>query len=251
MAFAMLLSIIVVVPVFALTIWIVWKYRESNVRTKKKYQPDWDRSWLYESIWWGIPMTIILILSVVAWQSAHHLDPYRQLASDKKPLTIQVVSLDWKWLFIYPEQHVASVNQVAIPINTPVDFKITSDTVMNSFWIPQLGGQIYAMPGMVTQLHLMADKTGNYFGTPANITGKGFSTMTFRARASTAQGFEAWLKQAAASPDILNENAYQALAKPSENNPVVYYSAIDPNLFDNIVMNYMMPKHSDMKDMEM
>lgn len=235
-----LLSAIVVVPTFALTIYIAWKYNENN-HSKRKYAPDFDHSRLFESIWWGIPIIIIGILSVVAWNSAHSLDPFRELVSDKKPVTVQVVSMDWKWLFIYPEQHVASVNQAVIPVNTPVDFKVTSDTIMNSFWVPSLGGQIYAMPGMITQLHQIADKPGNYFGSPANIAGKGFSRMNFTVKAVDATDYATWLDQAESSPRKLTVAEYEKLSKPSDNNPVVTYSSVPDDLFTNIVMQYMMP----------
>ena len=240
MIFGLLLSIIVVVPTFSLTIFIAWKYREGNTKPKK-YNPDWDRSRLFESIWWGIPIIIIGVLSVVAWRSAHALDPYKALASSRKPLTIQVVSLDWKWLFIYPDQHVASVNFAQIPLNTPVDFQITSDTVMNSFWVPSLGGQIYAMPGMGTQLHLMASKAGSYNGSSANISGSGFAGMTFTVRAGSRAAFDNWIGQARRSTQPLNTTTYKQLAKPSKYNPPSYYSSTQDNLYNDIMMTYMMP----------
>ena len=160
-----LLMFIVVIPVFALTIFIAYTYRESN--TKATYSPDWDHNRILELLWWGIPCAIIFVLSIFAWQSSHDLDPYKPLNSNTSPITIDVIALDWKWLFIYPQQHIATVNLIEIPLNTPINFIITSDTVMNSFWIPNLGGQIYAMPGMSTQLHLMSDKTGSFYGSPA------------------------------------------------------------------------------------
>lgn len=242
--FALGLSAIVVIPVFALTIFIAWKYRESNhVSSKKqvKYEPDWDNSKLYESIWWGIPIVIILVLSVVTWQSAHDLDPYKQLSHKTKPIPVEVVAMDWKWLFIYPEQGIASVNLVQFPVNTPVEFSITSDTIMNSFWVPQLGGQIYAMPGMVTKLHLIADKAGSYYGSPANIAGRGFSRMTFTAKASSESDFNAWVSAARRSLLQLNQTSYDNLAEPSMSVPVTYYSNVDAKLYDNLVMKYMMP----------
>src|SRR5688572_21939694 len=151
--FASLLSLIVVVPVFALTFYIAWKYRASN--KKAKYTPDWDHHTGIEALWWAIPLALITILSVITYKTSHELDPFRPIASDKKPLTVQVVALQWKWLFIYPEQNIASVNFVQFPEDRPVNFQITSDAPMNSFWIPQLGGQMYAMSGMNTKLHLI------------------------------------------------------------------------------------------------
>src|SRR5476649_775967 len=157
---ATLLMLIVVVPVYVMMFVIAWKYREGN--TKARYTPDWDHSNGLEFLWWAIPMAIIAVLSVITFKSSHELDPFKALSSTKPPITIQVVALQWKWLFIYPNQNIASVNYFRMPANTPVDFEITADSPMNSFWIPQLGGQIYAMPGMSTELHLMADGVGKY-----------------------------------------------------------------------------------------
>lgn len=237
--FALLLSLIVVLPVFALLFGIAWRYREGN--KKAKYTPDWDHNVFIEGIWWLVPSILILILSVVTWNSSHHLDPYRRLASSTKPLTIQVIALDWKWLFIYPEQNIASVNYVKFPTNTPVNFQITADAPMNSFWIPQLGGQIYAMPGMITQLNLMADQAGNYRGSSANISGQGFASMTFTAQAGPKNDFNHWVKDAKKSPNHLNFNTYAALAKPSQYNPATYYSSSTNGLFDAVMLKYMVP----------
>jgi cytochrome o ubiquinol oxidase subunit 2 len=248
MIFALLLAVIVVVPTFALAIYIAIKYREENHTARTKYRPDFDRSRLFESIWWGIPIIIIGILCVVAWQSAHSLDPYKQLASSKKPLTVQVVALDWKWLFVYPEQHIASVNLAQIPVGTPVEFQVTSDTIMNSFWVPQLGGQIYAMPGMITQLHLVADKPGSYFGSPANIAGKGFSRMNFTVRAGSQADFDTWVKQAQQSDKTLNTVTYTQLAKPSDSVPVSYYAGVPDNFVNDLAMKYMMPASDEPTD---
>lgn len=234
-----LLSIIVVLPVFVMTIVIAYRYREGS--GKGTYEPTWDHSPLFETIWWGIPCAIILALSIITWQSSHTLDPSRAIASNESPMTIQVVSLDWKWLFIYPAQHVASINEVALPVGRPVTFSLTSDSVMNSFWIPQLGGQLYAMPGMSTTLHLIADKSGTYFGSPANITGAGFSGMTFTAKAMDASDFSQWVTTAGQSSRELDVSAYASLAKPSQNNPVTYYSSVEDGLYNLIVMKYMLP----------
>lgn len=239
--FALLLAVIVVVPTFALTIWIAVRYNEKNATTKTKYSPDFDHSRLFESIYWGIPIVIIGILSYVAWNSAHTLSPYKSLVSDKQPLTIQVVSLDWKWLFIYPEQGVASVNEAAIPVNTPVDFEVTSDTIMNSFWVPALGGQIYSMPGMITQINEMADRTGNFAGSPANIAGEGFSRMDFTIKSMNSGDFSNWVFKAKTVGQPLNSKSYATLAKPSMNTPVSYYSSVPPNFEQDIAMKYMMP----------
>ena len=241
MVFTFLLGLLVIIPVFIMTAVIAWKYRESNTNRKVKYTPDWDRHRVAEVAWWGIPIIIISILSIVTWVSTYALNPFRPLASSTKPITVEVVSLDWKWLFIYPAQNIASVNLVQFPVNTPVNFEITSDSVMNSFWIPQLGGQIYSMPGMSTQLHLMATSAGSYNGSSANISGSGFAGMTFVARASSRAGFNNWVQSAKRSPNQLTQAAYDKLANSSKNNPVTYYSSTANNLYNTIVMKYMMP----------
>jgi cytochrome o ubiquinol oxidase subunit 2 len=240
MIVAILLCLIVVLPVFTMTIFIAWKYREGN--QKAKYNPDWDHSRLFETVWWDIPFIIFGILSVVAWNSSHDLDPFKVLAAPGvKPLNIQVISLDWKWLFIYPDQHIASVNRVEFPVNTPVNFELTSDSVMNSFWVPSLGGQIYTMPGMSTQLHLMADKLGSYDGSSANISGNGFAGMTFTAVSATGEDFGRWIDAAKSSGKSLDAATYDRLAEPSHDNRVAYYSSPQPGLFDDVVMKYMIP----------
>jgi len=169
----LLLMFIVTIPVFALTAFIVWRYREGK---DAAYKPDWDHNRLAETIWWGIPLVIILLISGLTWTSSHKLDPFRKIeASNSEPIKIQVVALDWKWLFIYPKYNIATVNMAQIPEDTPIDFEVTADAPMNSFWIPQLGGQIYAMSGMATHLNLMADQPGEYRGSSANLSGEGFA----------------------------------------------------------------------------
>lgn len=241
MVFATLLTLVVVVPVFILTFGIAWRYRAGN--QKAQYSPDWDRSRTIETIWWVVPFIIILVLAGATWTSSHELDPYKPLASSTKPIKIQVIALQWKWLFIYPEQHVASVNFMQFPKQTPIDFEITSDAPMNSFWIPQLGGQVYAMTGMSTKLHLMANEAGDYQGSSANISGKGFAGMKFTARASTKAEFDQWVASTKRSQPRLNLNEYKNLAQPSENNPpsTFYLPASNQDLYDNVVMKYMMP----------
>ena len=226
---------VVVVPVIALTLWFAWRYRASN--TRATYAPKWSHSTKIEAVMWGIPCVIIAILAVITWRSTHQLDPYKPLASDVKPVTIEVVALDWKWLFIYPDYGVASVNQIAFPVDTPVNFKITSASVMNAFFIPQLGSQIYAMNGMQTKLHLIAREAGSYDGLSSNYSGAGFSDMRFKAIATSAQGFRDWLANAKADAATLDLPAYQALAQPSEKVPVSYYATVAPGLFDRILHN--------------
>lgn len=242
MIFASLLSLVVVIPVFSMAIFIAWKYREGNEHAT--YAPEFDHSRLYESVWWGLPTLLITILSVVAWNSSHTLDPYQPIASNVRPLHVQVIALDWKWLFIYPQQNVASINQLEIPVNTPIDFDITSDAPMNSFWIPQLSGQIYAMPGMSTQLHLMASKTGTYSGSSANISGVGFSGMDFKTDATTMSQFDKWLRMAKQQPSVLDTIAYNRLVRSSQQNPYAYYSSVAPDLYTMVINKYMMPNTS-------
>jgi cytochrome o ubiquinol oxidase subunit 2 len=234
------LSLIVVVPVFSLLFGFAWKYREGNPK-QAKYSPDLAGNRIAETIWWLVPSALILVIGIIIWNSSHALDPWKPLDSSTSPVTIQVVALDWKWLFIYPQQGIASVNFMQIPRQTPVDFEITSDSVMNSFWIPQLGSQIYAMPGMSTQLHLLASSDGNYYGSSANISGDGFAGMNFIAKASSQDDFDRWVNSAKHSPDSLSQAAYAKLAKPSQNNPVAYYASGAPGLYDTIINKYLAP----------
>jgi cytochrome o ubiquinol oxidase subunit 2 len=237
------LSLVIVIPVFALTFYIVWKYRVGNKASNKKakYTPDWDGNRVLEGIWWLVPLLLISILAVVTWKTSHSLDPYKALSSDKKPVTVQVIALQWKWLFIYPEQHIASVNYVQFPKDTPVNFEITADAPMNSFWIPQLGGQVYAMSGMATQLHLQASQVGEYKGSSANLSGEGFSGMTFIAKATTQSHFDSWVKAMQEVPEKLDHATYDKLAAPSKDMPPTYYSSADPQLYDTVIMKYMTP----------
>lgn len=234
-----LIMLLIVIPVVVLTIYFGWKYRAGN--DKAKYEPEWDNSHLIESIWWGVPLVVVIFFAVLTWMSSHQLDPYKPLQSDVKPLRIQVVALDWKWLFIYPEQQIATVNYIQFPENTPLNFEITSDAPMNSFWIPALGGQIYAMPGMRTKLHLIANKIGSYRGVSANISGEGFAGMTFTAKASSHEEFDAWVSGVKQSGGSLDAVEYSLLMKPSSYNPVAFYVLRDEGLFDQIVMKYLSP----------
>lgn len=238
--FTLGLSLIVVIPVFVMLIVFSLRYREGN-KKKAVYKPDWDFNWVLETIWWGIPIVIIGILSVVTWISTHDLDPYKPLDSDVKPVSVQVVALQWKWLFIYPEQGVASVNLLQIPEKTPINFTITSDAPMNSLWIPSLGSQIYAMSGMSTKLHLMADTVGDYKGSSANISGEGFASMRFIARSSTQSDFDAWVAKLRSSNQTLDLVSYDKLAEPSVVSEPIGYRLGDPHLYDRIVLKYMMP----------
>jgi cytochrome o ubiquinol oxidase subunit II len=237
---SVLLMALVVIPVYILTFAIAWKYREGN--KKAKYSPDWDHSPALETIWWAVPTILILVLSVMTWSSSHSLDPFKPLVSNKKPLTVQVVALQWKWLFIYPEQHIASVNMLEMPVDRPVNFQITADAPMNSFWIPSLGGQIYAMSGMSTKLHLMASETGEYNGSSANISGRGFAGMNFIARATSQADFDNWVSSNQKILEQLDLAAYTKLSAPSENNAVSFYTVPENNLYDYIIAKFLVPK---------
>lgn len=241
----LLLSLIVVIPVFVLTFWISWRYREGH-KKPAKYSPDWDGNRWIEAVWWGVPMVLIAIISVITWRTSHSLDPFKPLESSVKPLTVQVVALDWKWLFIYPEQDVATVNYLFIPTDRPINFEVTSDAPMNSFWIPQLGGQIYAMAGMSTKIHLMADQPGDYRGSSGNISGKGFAKMHFNTYAVPQSEFDTWVALAGSSPESLSQPAYDELAKPSEERTLATYAGVERDLYDTIVMKYMMPGYGGM-----
>jgi cytochrome o ubiquinol oxidase subunit II len=232
-----LLMLIVVIPVIFLTLYFAWKYRASN--TEATYMPNWSYSHRIEAVVWGIPIAIILVLGVITWKTTHELDPYKPLESSVKPIIIEVVSLDWKWLFIYPEQHIATVNEIQFPAGTPVNFKITSDTVMNVFFIPQLGSQIYAMAGMQTQVHLIADAPGVYDGLSTNFSGAGFPDMRFTATASSQADFDAWVAKVKASGNKLGLDNYGELAKPSTKDPVKYFANVEPVLFTAVLDKYM------------
>ena len=233
---ATLLMLLVVVPVILMTLVFAWKYRASNKNAT--YAPKWSHSTKIEVVIWTVPILIIIALGVITYKSTHALDPYRPIESDVKPVTIEVVAMDWKWLFIYPEQGIATVNKIVFPANTPVNFRITSDTVMNSFFIPGLGSQIYAMAGMQTKLHLIANKNAELDGISANYSGAGFTGMKFKAIATSQAEFDAWVSEVKASPKQLDTAEYEALTKPSQNNPVELYSSVKPNLFQTIIDKY-------------
>ncbi len=236
--FAALLSLVIVIPVFAMTIRIVWKYRVGGSK-KAKYTPEWDHHLGLESAWWAIPSVLILILSIVTWKSTYALDPYKKLDSPVAPIHIQVVALEWKWLFIYPEQNIASVNFMQFPEDTPINLEITADAPMNSFWIPKLGGQIYAMSGMSTKLHLLADQPGDFEGYSANISGEGFADMKFTARASSSRDFGKWVDTVLTSKDPLTIDTYNKLLVPSTEPAPIFYRKSQDHLYDTIVMKYM------------
>ena len=233
-----ILMLIVVVPVIVLTLYFAWKYRAS--RDFEIYTPKWAHSKKIEAVVWSIPILIVISLSVITWRSTHALDPYSPLEGQGEHLTVEVVSLNWKWLFIYPEQGIATVNELVFPANKPVAFKITSESTMNSFFIPQLGSQIYSMAGMETKLHLIADEPGTYKGISSNYSGAGFTGMKFNAIATPTEGdFNDWVASVKQAQTALTPASYEQLAKQSENNPVTYYSNVSEGLFHDIVMKYM------------
>jgi len=238
--------LLVVVPVIVLTLLFAWRYRASN--RKATYAPKWSHSTGIELVVWAIPSLIILFLAILTWKTSHELDPYKPLQSDVKPINVEVVALDWKWLFIYPDLGIATVNQLAVPVGTPVAFRITSDSVMNSFFIPQLGTQVYAMAGMQTQLHLIADHAGDYAGLSANYSGAGFSDMKFRTLAQSPEEFEAWVAKVRATPERLSMDEYASVSQPSEKAPVQYFSSVDPKLFHNIIAKYNDGHVTDFRD---
>lgn len=231
------LMLFIIIPVYVFTFIFSWKY--SVYQPKAKYDPDLVDHKLAEYVWWGVPIVMTLVACALTIVKTYELDPYKPIKSDKPPLTIQVVALQWKWLFIYPEEKIATVNFFQIPKETPIHFEITADAPMNSFWIPQLGGQIYAMPNMKTELHLIANRTGDFRGASANISGEGFAGMHFIARASEEAAYKKWVKTAQESTGVLNFEDYQALAKPSQNNPVAIYQLKDAKLFHQIMKKYM------------
>lgn len=234
---ATLLMLLVVVPAIFLTLFFARKYRASNEGAR--YDPTWSHSRRVEVVIWAVPLAIVAALGTIAWITTHELDPFKPLASKAKPVTIEVVSLDWKWLFIYPDQGVASVNEAAFPTGVPVRFLITSDSVMSSFFIPRLGSQIYSMAGMQTEVNLIAERPGSYDGISAQFNGPGFSGMDFKALALPDEGqFEGWVARLRRSPAILDRRAYDELAKPSANNPVEYFSTVEPDLFHDVIAKY-------------
>jgi len=251
------LMLLIIVPVMALTIFFAWRYRAAN--KDATYKPDWDHSTQLELVIWSAPLLIIICLGAVTWVATHLLDPYRPLArtapgkpvaAHVKPLEVNVVALDWKWLFIYPEQGVATVNELAVPVDRPLRFRISSSSVMNSFYVPALAGQIYAMPGMETKLHGVFDKTGSFEGFSANYSGAGFSNMRFAVKSLPAGEFDKWVAEAKASTEgDLDRLTYLKLEKPSEKEPVRRFAAVDPQLFDAVVNMCVEPGKMCMHDM--
>ncbi|TWI46784.1 cytochrome bo3 quinol oxidase subunit 2 [Pseudoduganella flava] len=236
------LMLLIVVPVIVLTLWFAWRYRKSN--TAAKYDPDWDHSTKLELVIWGVPLLLIIVLGLITWISTHLLDPYRPLQriDDKRPipagvqpLEVQVVALDWKWLFIYPEQGIATVNELATPIDRPIKFRLTSSTVMNAFYIPAMAGMIYTMPSMETQLNAVMNKVGTYDGFSSNYSGAGFTHMKFKYHAMNDADFNAYVAKVKAGGGSLERSEYLQLAKPSEKDPVRRWASVDGTLYSAIL----------------
>jgi cytochrome o ubiquinol oxidase subunit 2 len=239
---SVVLMLVIIVPVMCLIVFFAWRYRQSN--KEARYEPDWDHSTHLELAIWSAPLLIIICLGAITWVSTHLLDPYRQIgrvsgdkaiAADARPLNVDVVALDWKWLFIYPDYGIATVNEMAAPVDTPINFKITASSVMNSFYVPALAGQIYAMPGMQTALHAVINKAGDYRGISANYSGAGFSGMHFVFKGMSQKDFDAWIARAKAGGGDLDRPTYLQLERPSENVPVQTYATVGPDLFNAIL----------------
>lgn len=247
---ATLLMLLVVIPVIFMTLYFAWKYREGR---DEIYEPKWSHSTKIETIVWSVPIVIVIILAVITWKSTHALDPYKPLEHEKEHINVQVISMNWKWLFVYPDLGIASVNELRFPANVPVAFTISSEGTMNSFFIPQLGSQIYSMAGMVTKLHLIANEPGTFDGISANYSGAGFTGMKFKAIATeTEADFEAWVEgvkaqsiEGAINNGVLDQASYEALAEFDldahhvEPTPVQYYNSIKSSIFMDNVMKFM------------
>ena len=227
------IMLVVVVPVILATLAFAWWYRSSNARAS--HSPDWAYQGSIEFVVWSIPTLVVILLGGVCWIGSHKLDPRAPISSNAKPLDVDVVSLDWKWLFIYPDLGIAAVNQLAAPVGTPIHFRLTSATVMNSFFVPQLGSQIYTMAGMTTHLNLMAATPGEFPGFSANFSGDGFAEMRFTVDAMPPNDFDGWVTKAKASAVVLDDEGYAALAKPSIAVPPETFRSVAPKLFERIL----------------
>jgi cytochrome o ubiquinol oxidase subunit 2 len=226
------------------------RYRKGSARAEAEYDPEWDHSTRLELLIWGVPLLLIIILGLITWISTHKLDPYRPLdrldanrpiPAGVKPLEVQVVSLDWKWLFIYPEQGVATVNELVTPVDVPIRFKLTSAAVMNTFYVPDLAGMIYTMAGMETQLNAVINKAGVYDGFSAHYSGAGFAQMRFKYHGVSQADFDAWVAKTKAAGDTLDRSAYLELEQPSSAEPVRRFSKVAPGLFHAVVNRCVAP----------
>ncbi len=235
-----ILMMIIIVPTYLLLFAVVWKYCIKNKNAK--YDPNHKYGPMGELMMWGLPSIIVTVMAIVTWNATHKLNPYKPLESNVKPLIVQIVALDWKWLFIYPEQGIATLNEFYIPEQTPIHLQLTADSApMNSFWIPQLSGQIYAMAGMTTQLYLMADGPGEYRGRAVEINGEGYADMTFQAKSTSQKDFEKWLVGVKQSSLHLTEAAYDELVEHYVDKSVILFSEVEKDLYHKIVYKYMYP----------
>lgn len=233
MLFTLGVLIFVLVPVVCFTLWFAWQYRASN--RENAYTPNWHQSRVLEVFLWGGPVVIILILATLTAVTTADVDPYKPIESDKPPIQIEAIAMDWKWLFIYPDYDLAVVNEMAMPVDTPVSIRLTSATVMNAFMIPRLGSQIYAMSGMQTQLNLMASEEGRFYGKNYQYSGDGFADMNFDVKSMSQQAFDQWLDHARSANKKLDISAYQNLLEPSRNDVVSYFSSVRPDLFQHVI----------------
>jgi cytochrome o ubiquinol oxidase subunit II len=227
------IMLVVVIPVIVATLAVAWWYRSSNTRAVRSTDESYEGR--VEFVVWSIPALTVVLLGGVIWIGSHQLDPKAPIAAKAAPLHVDVVALDWKWLFIYPDQGVAAVNQLVIPAGTPVEFRLTSATVMNSFFVPQLGSQIYTMGGMTTHLNLLADRPGEFPGFSANYSGDGFSDMRFVVKSVPAGDFKAWLEQTRGAGPALDDAGYAELTKPSKAVPPTTYRSVEPKFFERVL----------------
>ena len=241
------LGLLVVIPVFIMLFSIAWKYRASN--TKAKYEPEMDGHRGFEALWWGIPALIIIVLSIITAVSTHALDPYKPIESNVQSVKIQVISMNWKWLFIYPEEGIATLNHMNIPKDTPIELTLTSDAPMNSFWIPALAGQVYSMAGMSTKLHLMANETGSFNGSSANLSGDGFADMRFKVKSMESAEYKKWASDNfnSTKTTLLTTDSYNKLAEDRKETDQKVYLLMQHDLYDKVIMKYMSSKESDIK----
>lgn len=238
---SVLLILVIAVPTLIILYGFAWAYRDTN--DKAAYDPEARHGKLFVFSIWAVPTIFMLLLTMVMWPATHRLQPRKAIDPQTKPLTIQVVAMRWKWLFIYPEQNIASVNYVQVPVGTPVEFQLTADEApMSSFWIPHLGGQLYAMTGHVNRLNLVAGETGDYPGSTPEINGKGFTGMKFTARASSTEDFDAWVENVRSSTETLDAAAYEKLVSPSENNKPAFYASAERDLYAKLLTKYMGPQ---------
>lgn len=236
---ATVVMLAIVIPTILLAFWMAWRYRASN--TKTEYLPYWSYSGRIEAVVWAIPILTIMFLGGVIWIGSYKVDPFRPLPSKTAPLEVQVISLDWKWLFIYPQQGIATINQLIVPTETPVHFSITSASVFNAFFVPRLGSMIYAMPGMVSQLNLQADEAGQFWGTSAQFSGDGFSDMQFGVKSIPATEFAAWAAGVRGSGPVLDQAAYKGLMRQTQRVAPSTFHAIDPQLFQAVATQKILP----------